>query len=162
MVAALDAGRATAVAAPDVAAELRRRLAEASVGERRELVVAFLAGEVSRILRVDGSRPLDPRHRLMDLGFDSLMAVEFRNRLVKTLGLQKSLPASLIFDYQTIEALARYLDSEVLGADQAPEAEAAHRPAPVSPSVTVAEVEKLSEEEAEARLLKKLGSLSKT
>ena len=164
-VGALEPGRGAAIVAPDVADDLGRRLAEAGVTERRELIVALLGSEISRILRIDPSQPPDPRHRLMDLGFDSLMAVEFRNRLVKTLGLKRSLPATLVFDYPTIDTMARYLDTEVLASGPSPApasvAPGAAAAAPPAPTVTAAQVEQLSEEEAEALLLKKLGSLSK-
>jgi acyl carrier protein len=67
-----------------------------------------------RVLRRDASRPIETTHRLMDLGVDSLMAMEVRNSLTKGLQLDTKLPATLVFDHPTVEAIARYLLDEVL------------------------------------------------
>ena len=45
------------------------------------------------------------------MGFDSLMAIELRNHLAGTLAHQ--LPATLLFDYPTLNALANYLEQEL-------------------------------------------------
>ncbi len=137
--------------------ELLRSLSEALPSERADMLMAFARDQVAAVLRVAANAPIGPRQRLMDLGLDSLMAIELRNRLASGLGLGQSLPATLMFDYPTIEALAAYLDRDVLGLSI--------REALVTPvedadlSAAAARMEQMSEEEAEALLLEKLGKL---
>ena len=52
----------------------------------------------------------------MELGFDSLLALEFRDRLRSALGTTRALSATLVFDYPTVDALAGYLNTEFFGA----------------------------------------------
>jgi acyl carrier protein len=54
---------------------------------------------------------VDSSRTFKELGFDSLAAVELRNRLMASSGLQ--LPATLIFDYPTLTALATHLSEEM-------------------------------------------------
>lgn len=91
-----------------------KRVREAETGEAHELLVEFVRDRVSRILRLEPGREIERRARLMDHGVDSLMAVELRNRLSKGLGLERPLPATLIFSYPTCEKIADYLVQDVL------------------------------------------------
>jgi acyl carrier protein len=117
---------------------------------------------VARILRLDASQ-VENDHRLMDIGVDSLMAVELRNRLNKGLGLTEKLPATLIFDHPTVQAIARYLTKNVIN----PNGQAkSNVPAVDVKEVEVVdmdakqkEIEALSAQEAESRLLQKLMDL---
>jgi myxalamid-type polyketide synthase MxaB len=57
---------------------------------------------------------IEMRTRLFDLGIDSLMAVELKNRLES--GLGQSLHSTLVFDYPTLESLAGYLSGIIFPA----------------------------------------------
>ncbi len=100
--------------AVEQAALLRTRITEALPADRLDLLRDFVRERVVRILRLDPSEPPARNARLMDLGFDSLMAVQLRNQLGIGLGLDRPLPATLMFDYPTIDGIAENLLARVL------------------------------------------------
>ena len=146
------------VVADEAAADFLRRLHEALPEDCDELLVGYVRAQVGRVLRLEDGSSIDRRHRLMDLGLDSLMAVELRGLLARGL-LVKTLPATLIFDYPTVDAITKYLSHDILGL---------LRPDPSAPidygsetgDVTAAAaVEDLSDDEVEVLLLERLKSL---
>jgi acyl transferase domain-containing protein/ubiquinone/menaquinone biosynthesis C-methylase UbiE len=135
---------------------LPEKIRNATRGEQEELIFDFVLGQVSAVLRLDASTPPGAHQRLQDLGFDSLMAVQLRNRISSGLGLERTLPATLLFDYPTIEAIKNYL-LDILFPD-ATAAAPAHRikAAPVLPLASVAA---LSDAEIERLLMDRLDNL---
>jgi acyl carrier protein len=95
----------------------------------------------------------DSRQGLTDIGMDSLMAVELSNRLQA--GVEQSLPSTLAFEQPTIEALTIYLANEVLGL-QTIEAVSDAIETDDKAHMLFAEIEELSDSEAEDSLLKEL------
>ena len=91
----------------------------ASPSRRHELLLGFVGEHVARVIGASGPDAIDPRQPLNELGLDSLMAVELRNRLGTGLGLARSLPATLVFDHPTVEALSTYLACDVCAAKDA-------------------------------------------
>ncbi|TRW90368.1 SDR family NAD(P)-dependent oxidoreductase [Candidatus Methylobacter oryzae] len=80
----------------------------------------WLREQICTVLALPKSTLIDPRERLFDFGLDSLMAVELKNRLDNATA--KKLRSTLIFDYPTLEALAKHLAEQVLAAgDKKPE-----------------------------------------
>jgi Phosphopantetheine attachment site len=115
---------------------------------------------VARVLRIADAASLDRDGPLLDLGFDSLMAVELRNVLTRRLALQRRLPATLVFDHPTIAAVATYLDGVLRagdGDDTAGGAPATTSAAlPAAAGLDEGAVAQLSDDEVEAMLLRRL------
>jgi acyl transferase domain-containing protein/NADP-dependent 3-hydroxy acid dehydrogenase YdfG/acyl carrier protein len=86
---------------------LARAVTAAPENERERLVLDAMRAEVAAVLGHASSEAVDMQRAFLELGFDSLMAVELRNRLSTIAGLQ--LPATLVFDHPTPAALAGYL-----------------------------------------------------
>jgi Phosphopantetheine attachment site len=134
-------------------AALVEQLRTASAARRHELLLGFVGDHVARVIGAPGRESIDVRQPLNEMGLDSLMAVELRNRLGNGLGLARSLPATLVFDHPTLEALASYLAHDVLPAG---EQEAGDAPEGAVPVDAVGAIGDLSDDEIERLFAQKM------
>ena len=104
-------GAEGAVSAEDLLTQL------AAAPAREDVLVPFLQQELQAVLRLPS--PPAPNIGFFDLGMDSLMAVEFRNRLNRALTGACTVSNTVVFDYPDIEVLARHLDGELGEVDPA-------------------------------------------
>ena len=128
---------------------------------RKNILLGYVKDQALRVLGLESSQPLDKEQPLQKMGLDSLMAVELRNVLGKGLDLKRALPATLLFDYPTVTAVADYLAQDVL-AFEATGATHNGKAQNVVVETEKKDLEKkelaqLSEEEAETLLLEELG-----
>ncbi|HEX4702824.1 MAG TPA: type I polyketide synthase [Pseudonocardiaceae bacterium] len=99
------------VTEPDDTAALRTQLAATPSADRQYAVLRAVRIEVAAVLGHPNIEEIEPGRAFRELGFDSLTAVELRERLGVLSGLR--LPATTVFDYPTPTALADYLLTEL-------------------------------------------------
>ncbi len=97
---------------------LAQRLAGLDAEQRQQVMVEVVCGQVAAVLGHPNSTDIDAEQAFQDLGFDSLTAVELRNRLKTLTGL--TLSPTLVFDYPTPAGLARHLGQRVSGSVPVP------------------------------------------
>src|ERR1700744_680802 len=94
-----------------VDSELLKQLQESPGAQRATFITEFLQREVQGFLRL--AQPPAATSRFLDLGTDSLMAVELRNRLHSQFGGAFTINATAVFDYPTIGGLGEYLAAQL-------------------------------------------------
>ncbi len=151
---------------PTKESPLVARLGEVAAAAQREaLLLSFVRSEAALVLALAPALP-EPEQGFFEMGMDSLLAMEFRARLEVELGC--SLPATLVFDYPTAQALAAHLAERFGGAppDEMMRVELSRPSGQVSldeqragDDALVNDIEQLSDEEAEELLLKRLEAL---
>ena len=121
--------------------DLLALLDDAPAGTHGEILESFLQRAVQAVLRLPTPPP--PTVGFFDLGMDSLMAVELRNRINRAFGGEYTAASTVVFDYPDIQALAGFLASEIGGSSAASAepsgASTAPSDAPVAPVRTNAD-----------------------
>ncbi len=105
---------------------LAERLAELPERERERVVLELVRTEAAAALGHTGLDAIDPQRAFRDLGFDSLIALELRNRLQTSTGLP--LQPTVAFDHPTASRLAGHIQREALGRAADPVAGSAPTP----------------------------------
>jgi acyl carrier protein len=100
------------------------RIEALPAGKRFDFLLNHIRELVNEVLGFDSSHSIDSRRGFFELGMDSLLALELKNRIQTGLGYSYMLNSTVVFDYPTIESLARFLAEEAFGLRSAPEGEA--------------------------------------
>ncbi|MFE2562231.1 type I polyketide synthase, partial [Streptomyces sp. NPDC059352] len=96
---------------------LAQRVEAAAEADRPQIVLDLVQAQVAAVLGHASPQGIDPERAFRELGFDSLGAVELRNRLTQASGVR--LPSTLIFDHPTPAAVALLLLTQVAGTESA-------------------------------------------
>ncbi|MGW1819788.1 type I polyketide synthase [Streptomyces sp. NPDC002125] len=107
--------RARAAESGGAAAALVQRLSGLPAGERARALSEFVRGLIATVLGHGSADAIEDGRAFKELGFDSLTAVELRNRLNAATGLR--LPATLVFDHPSPGALVTHLSGELFGGE---------------------------------------------
>ncbi|EDM73610.1 polyketide synthase type I, partial [Plesiocystis pacifica SIR-1] len=120
----------------EAAAALLEAVRASSASGGRKLLVEFVLAEIAKVTRADPNA-LDPSKPFGELGVDSLMGIELRNRVQRSAGVE--LPATVIWTYPTPRELAEHLLARMReGAAAESKPKAKPKPKPKPKPITVA------------------------
>ncbi|MBB4689245.1 type I polyketide synthase [Amycolatopsis jiangsuensis] len=111
-----DAVRALAGRVEEVEdGELAQRLAPLTGADRLSTLIGLVRAEAAAVLGHSDAAEVEAERAFRDLGFDSVTAVELRNRLTEVTGIR--LPSTVVFDYPSATALAGFVLDGLFGAE---------------------------------------------
>jgi acyl carrier protein len=125
------------------------QLQHATPDEASALLTPFVSAQLAAVMGFASGAEVDIDQDFSDMGIDSLLAVDLRNRLEASLAI--TLPATLVFDHPDLASLIDHLAQLMTRADQRSDDPTADD-ADDEEAALLAEIEQLSDEEAE-RLL---------
>jgi acyl transferase domain-containing protein/acyl carrier protein len=131
--------------------EWAERIAAAAPAQRQDLLRGLVAAEAIKALGLDPAQPLDPQRSLYDIGLNSLIALDLSRAIAGRIG--RTLPATMLFNYSTVEAIGRYLSDDVFSNTPA-QAAPAH-PSGATAHGVLQQIEDLSDEEVDRLLASK-------
>jgi polyketide synthase 7 len=97
--------------------DLKAKLAALTPAEQQRTLLELVRGQVAVVAGYDGGSAVEPARAFKELGFDSVTAVDLRNRLGTATGLK--LPATVAFDHVNPQALAEHLWTQLGGGEAA-------------------------------------------
>ncbi|ACC81629.1 type I polyketide synthase [Nostoc punctiforme] len=130
------------------------KLQQVSDDKRQSLLLTHVRKLAAKVLRLNSWQNLDADKPLIEMGLDSLMALELRNVLENSLAC--SLPATLLFDYPSLQTLVNHLIQDVMSLSKLEDSSSAPSPEESEPLISLEDLTRMSEAETELLLLKKL------
>jgi acyl carrier protein len=127
------------------------RLQAAASADRVNLLQTHLRETLADVLSYDTPERVEPQQGFFEMGVDSLMAVEFRNRLETSLG--QSLPPTLAFDFPNCQAMAEYLSVVLFSPRPRPETNGPPLRASDQLDRVLANIDQLTDDEATRALI---------
>ena len=127
--------------------------------KQRDYLATHIQSELNRVLGFDPAQPMDPRQGFSDMGMDSLMIVESRNRLQASIGC--SLPSTSLFDYSTLGRLVNHIATDILALESIVSVgipTQRHNKTTKALKDDLSEIDRLSEEDVETLIDEELGS----
>ena len=147
--------------APDTPT-LLEALATIPPKKRFSTLVAQIRAQAALVLGIDPKKNIDLDLPLHELGLDSLMAVELRNKLSRLVG--QPLPATLLFEFPTVRTLAGRLETVLFQTLASPEVEQEKpiKPPLIEQAPGTTDLDQMTEEELAALLIKKINTISRS
>lgn len=137
--------------------ELLASLRRLPVKARAKRLEAFIQDQIVSVMGLESVGDVDWRRGLFDIGMDSLMALNLKNRLQSDLGIPIS--STLVFDHPTVESIASFLSQQIFPEDvHAKDAPAAGSGLEQDVLAAAEEIRGLDEQEMEQMLEKKLST----
>jgi polyketide synthase 12/myxalamid-type polyketide synthase MxaB len=146
------AGEGSRPGAKPAAPSIREELDGLPEARRLLKLGAWVREQARCVLGLETADAVVPDQPLQEIGLDSLMAVELRNRLRTGLDVEASLPATLVFDHPTVDALTTHIAREVLAWEEEGAAHQAAAEEGHEVDAALVEVEALSDKEVERHL----------